>query len=502
MKKYLPLLLFLAACTSSRNVTGDDGKIRVTFVQINDVYEIAPLEAGTKGGMARVATLLQQEIHKNRNTVMVMAGDFLSPSVYNTLREGDKPIRGKQMVEAMNSAGVEMAIFGNHEFDLREADLQERINESKFAWVATNTFYVKDGAAKPFMKNGIPMPKYRILRFTDKDGTETKVGFIGLTIPFTRQPYVTYDSVLSSAITTYNLIKDSCDAVVALTHQLVQDDVRLAQNLPGLDLIIGGHEHDHRFIREKNVLITKAHANAKTAYVINLDINKKKRRVKVETSADLKELDQSVSLDPITDRVVQKWINIANENYKQQGFNATRQVITSGESLEGREGEIRSGSTNLTRLIVDAMLASSPQADLAIMNSGSIRVDDVLVPPINEYDILRTLPFGGSIDEVDMKGSLLRRVLDAGRLNRGNGGFLQSAPVTFDATLNIWNIKGEPIDENKTYRVLLSNFLLTGGETNLGFLKDGAEGILKKYELTEQRRDIRKAVIAYLDSKR
>jgi len=119
----------------------DDGKIDVVFVQVNDVYEIAPLEGGKTGGMARVATLKKEYLKANPNTFLIMAGDFLSPSVYNSLKYNGERIRGQQMVESMNAAGMDYAIFGNHEFDITESELQKRINESSFQWISSNTFH-------------------------------------------------------------------------------------------------------------------------------------------------------------------------------------------------------------------------------------------------------------------------------------------------------------------------------------------------------------------------
>jgi 2',3'-cyclic-nucleotide 2'-phosphodiesterase (5'-nucleotidase family) len=63
--------------------------------------------------------------------------------VYNSLQFNGKAIRGRQMVEALNAAGLDFAIFGNHEFDIREAELQERLNESHFQWISTNSFHKK-----------------------------------------------------------------------------------------------------------------------------------------------------------------------------------------------------------------------------------------------------------------------------------------------------------------------------------------------------------------------
>src|SRR5688500_19566836 len=115
--KWLFLLLAYSAlcssCSSTRQLaTKDDGKIEAVFIQVNDVYEIAPIEGGKTGGMARVATLKKMYKAENPNTFLLMAGDFLSPSLYNSLQYRGKRVRGKQMVETMNTAGVQLAIFG------------------------------------------------------------------------------------------------------------------------------------------------------------------------------------------------------------------------------------------------------------------------------------------------------------------------------------------------------------------------------------------------------
>ena len=200
---YTILILQLTACSPTRNTaTRDNGKINVTFVLINDVYEIAPLAGGKEGGMARVATLTKQYRRANPNTFLVVAGDFVSPSVYNSLQYEGKRVRGRQMIEAMNSAGVDLAVFGNHEFDINEAELQDRINESAFQWVSSNVFHkTKDGVV-PFQKASSPsspFPRYWIKTMTDGDGTVAKIGFIGITLPFNKADYVSYTDPLTAA---------------------------------------------------------------------------------------------------------------------------------------------------------------------------------------------------------------------------------------------------------------------------------------------------------------
>ena len=108
----LAILLITGGCkTVAKLPATNDGKIEVVFVQVNDVYEIAPLSGGKEGGMARVATLKKQYRNANPNTFLVMSGDFVSPSVYNSLQFEGKRIRGKQMIDAMNAAGTNFAGF-------------------------------------------------------------------------------------------------------------------------------------------------------------------------------------------------------------------------------------------------------------------------------------------------------------------------------------------------------------------------------------------------------
>jgi 2',3'-cyclic-nucleotide 2'-phosphodiesterase (5'-nucleotidase family) len=311
---------------------------------------------------------------------------------------------------------------------------------------------------------------------------------------------VSYTVALDAAREMYNKLKDSVDAVVAITHQSMQEDEILAKEIPGLTAILGGHEHDQRFEKIGNIYITKSMANAKTAYVVNLNINKKKNKLRV--TPKLETVNESVAIDSTTNAVVEKWQNIAEKNYSSLGFDAKKVLINNGEPLDGRESEIRSHPTNLTKLIVASIGNAVPGADVVIMNSGSIRVDDVLQAPITEYDILRTLPFGGSIREVDMKGSLLAKILEQGKKNIGIGGYLVYNENLVNAN-DKWLLNNAPIDPAKTYHVALTDFLLTGKEANLDYLNPTNVDITKVYDavtaITDPRSDIRLAVVKYLE---
>ena len=310
-----------------------------------------------------------------------------------------------------------------------------------------------------------------------------------------------YTNPITTAKKLYAQIKDAVDVVIALTHLDIKDDIKLAQELPNLGLIMGGHEHDMQFEKVGEVYITKAHANAKSAYVNTLSLNKKTGKLKV--LPELRYLNEEIELDEHTNTIVEKWVNIANKNYSSLGFDAMNIVIKECEPLEGREFIIRSQPSNLTELVVRGIKAAAPLSDVVLVNAGAIRVDDILHAPVSQYDILRAMPFGGEIREVEMTGNLLNKILDIGENNKGVGGYLLRNS-TIKSVDNVWIIGEDRIDPIKIYRVAMLGFLLSGMESNLNFLKEDHPEILKVYPIETSsdhpQSDIRLALVHYLKS--
>ena len=146
------LILLIFGCKTAKQIPEviDDGKITFKFVQLNDVYEIAPLSGGEYGGMARVAHVVDSLRNVEPNTFLFMAGDFLNPSLLGTFKFDGERIRGKQMIEVMNAMDFELVTFGNHEFDLKVEDLQKRMDESNFYWTSANVFQNNDDGPRSF----------------------------------------------------------------------------------------------------------------------------------------------------------------------------------------------------------------------------------------------------------------------------------------------------------------------------------------------------------------
>src|ERR671911_467738 len=130
----LAFVLSLAAIFSIAAQEKPECNVKVTLLQVNDVYQFAPVDQGTRGGLGRVMTLKKSIQQDNPNTLLLMSGDTISPSVESIT------YKGAQMIEAWNVVGLDYATFGNHEFDFGPETLKERIKESKFGWIAANVF--------------------------------------------------------------------------------------------------------------------------------------------------------------------------------------------------------------------------------------------------------------------------------------------------------------------------------------------------------------------------
>lgn len=493
----LTILIFFSSCTK------DDHKIDFTFLQINDVYEIAPIQGGEFGGMARVETVHQELLQENPNTMLFLAGDFLNPSLLGTIKVDGKRVKGKQMVEVMNAMNFDLVAFGNHEFDVSQKELQQRLNESNFPWISANVKLKTKEVAIPFYKekNGQKeaIKETFIKEISDKDGTKIKIGFISVTLPSNPKDYVAYDNMFIKARASYAAIKDSVDVVFGLTHVKIGNDKRIAKLIPDLPLIMGGHEHTNSLDTIGNVLITKADANAKTAYIHKISYNKKTKKTKV--ISELKEINSSVKKDQKVAAIVDKWQTILISKIKEIIPNSDEVIFSAKTPLDGRDTPVRSQQTNLGKLITSAMsFAFDDQVDAALVNGGSIRIDDQLRGNITPIDIFRVLPYGGDIVKVAIKGRLLKRVLDYGQLAAGTGAYLHRHNVTLQE--KDWFVGGEKINPNKTYTVAFSDYLLKGFD--IPFLSDKNKEVLSVYhpKETELAFDIRKAVVAYLKQKK
>lgn len=452
----------------------------VTLIHLNDVYEIEAVEGGKSGGLARVATL-RQRLAAEGPLLVTHGGDYVSPSALGTAVVSGERLRGRQMVSVLNALGLDIAVLGNHEFDIGEAALRARIAESRFTTLGANVRQ-QDGTR-------IPGTLPYAIRTVSTPGGPLRLAFFGVLLPANTPAWTAWEAPLDVAARWASVLRDSADVVVALTHLALGEDAQVAA-LPGVDLVLGGHEHENYTVYRgpRAVPILKADANARSVQVVRIRVPAAGGRPRI--TAELVPIGADLPEEPATAAAVAGWVDSAFAGYRREGFTPRAVVATLTAPLDGREATVRTQSGALTELMVQGLRLEFPEAELAIMNGGSVRIDDIVpVGPLSQYDVIRILPFGGRTVLAEIRGDLLRFVLDQGQRNAGSGGYLHSDARRGSAG---WEIAGAPLDPGRAYRVALNDFLLTGQEAGLARLRRDAPEV----RILREGDDIRRAFIA------
>src|SRR5215470_2978904 len=383
----LALVLFVAAIFSIAAQEKPQCNVKVTLLQVNDVYQFAPVDQGTRGGLGRLLTLKKSIKSENPNTLFLMSGDTISPSVESIT------YKGQQMIEAWNAIGLDYATYGNHEFDFGPEVLKQRVSESKFAWTAANVIDTTTNQTFNDAK-----------RYVVREFGSVKIGIFGLVLPETKitsrpGPNVEFHSPCDTAKEVVSeLHGQGVKVVVALTHLSMREDKEVAR-CADVNLIVGGHEHTLLESHAGIAPIFKMTSDARELGRIDLNIS--------PTTGELESIDWKVI--PV-DSKTKEAPEFATIYRKYAGLLAelAKPVGRTSVALDARSLESRTRETNVGNFVADAFRKST-LADVGFMNGGSIRADDVIEPgELTMRDLLSILPFKNKLVKIEVTGETLR----------------------------------------------------------------------------------------------
>ena len=431
--------------------------VTITVLHTNDVYEIAPRNG--RGGLAELATLLRQERAAAEHSITTFGGDLISPSVLSALTQG------AQMVELYNLLGSDVAVLGNHEFDFGPEVLAQRIEESDFPWLGTNVL----GA------DGRPALGTVDLHLIDL--ADYRIGFFGLLAPETDVlsspgPGITITPPIATATAAVERLKEQgADIIVALTHDDIADDRELARSVEGIDLILGGHDHEPITFYEYDTLIAKAGYDAHYLAAIDLRVDRVTGRdgEAVEIVPSWRYLTTAgVAPDPEIKALVDRYEDRLDEELAVP-------VGTTVVTLDSRRDSVRTGESNFGNLVADAIRAGVG-AEVALTNGGGIRGDRTYGPGtvLTRKDILTELPFGNVTVLIELSGADLLAALENGVSDVENkaGRFPQVSgmSVVYDPTKPAGSriveveVGGRPLELGRSYRVATNEYVYAGGD--------------------------------------
>ena len=232
----------------------------VTVLHTNDEHGRAAAEVyrGKAQGLAYIASLVKAERAKNPNALLLSGSDTVQGNAFAFyFRNAPGPTPGgtttlpNPMIAAFNMMGYNASTIGNHEFNFGKDTFAKFVAQANFPWLAAN---LRDDG-----RYGVDFTKVHPYHVFNVEGL--KVAVMGLTNPRVPSyelpsniPGLTFIGGFEAArdtLATINSIEHP-DVVISLNHlgyspyegsRPEDTDVFLAQNLTGIDVIIGAHSH-------------------------------------------------------------------------------------------------------------------------------------------------------------------------------------------------------------------------------------------------------------------
>ena len=378
--------LFILGCVFQVNAK----EVGVSILATSDVHgRMLPWDYGTdkadsSGSYAQISSFLKEYRSLHENVIVVDAGDIIQDNQIERFYN----VQNHPAIAVLNAMHYDIMVLGNHEFNFGMPIVDKVTSEFKGQSLAANIYYKDSG--KPYL------PATTII---EKEGI--KIGFIGATTPFVPE-YENKTGYVNQMEFTMpipeikkqiaNLKQQSVDAIVLVTHMGLDNEnnkpgtgvADVANQLPELDIIIAGHNHQN--ISEKvinNVVITEPHRYGTVVSVVDLkfdiDGNKKTLKAKKSQTLPVKTYPADPEIEKIYSPYHQQLREISN-----QVIGETDQDLVPQEIIHGIPAIYlqESGLTNLLNSVqiyysgadVTAVLVDNKKA---ILNKGPIARKDI-----------------------------------------------------------------------------------------------------------------------------
>lgn len=428
--KVLRFSVFLAVLFLSANLFA--GEKIVTIIHTNDLHShllgFSPnidyrpditKDDGTKGGWARIATVIKKEKGKRNNPVLVLdGGDFLMGSLFHMIaREEAVELR------LMKDMGYDVLTLGNHEFDLKPRGLARilhaAVNKGGMpAVVFSNAIFSKESDRDDILEEAFNRGLVKAYIIMEKEGI--KIGIFGLMgkdaaekAPFA-SPVKFRDPIeIAKEMVKVLREKEKVDMVICLSHSGVRkkksrsEDEILAKEVQGIDVIVGGHSHTRleKPIVVNSTLILQAGEYGKYVGVLDLLWEKGKAKPK---NYRLIDIDAKIPGDMTLQKKIESFIDIIDRDVLKPVNLSSRKVI--GQTAF--DLRIVEDESNLGNFIADSIRWYVNKHDydpqdpgtkvvVAIESNGVIR-DDLLrgkTGALAVSDVFRSIPLGIGMDD-------------------------------------------------------------------------------------------------------
>ena len=441
------------------------------------------------GGAGRLYSAIHQRRDQlkaaGENVLVLEAGDVFQGSLFFTAYSGQAE------VEMMNRIGLDGMAYGNHEFDLGPEALAKFIEAANFPVISGNVDVSKDNLLGPLGVDHLILEvggeKVAILGATTPDTAE--ISSPGPTVAF-RDP-VEYLTATAKAVENAGV-----DKIIVVSHLGAAADSRVAEAVPGIDAIVGGHSHTLYSNKDPEApykyplmvdgpdgrAVPIVQAGAYSKYLGELTLEFDGQGKVTSATGDTRLLDASVTPDPEIQKRI-KELAVPIEELK------ARVVTDIGSGVDGSRESCRAMECQMGDLVADAMLdrVQGQGVTIAIQNGGGLRAS-MGGGKVTMGDVLAVLPFQNTLSTFNLTGAGVVAALENGvsQVEEGAGRFPQVAGLRFSWDPSVAPMEGRiksvevtdgenwiPIDPAKVYAVATNNFMRNGGDGYAVFRDEG-----------------------------
>ncbi len=427
----------------------------VSIIHFNDLDRMG--EKGGRGGVARLAAVINSERAKGGNVLVTFGGDTISPSLMSGFDEG------AHMIALLNQLDLTAMALGNHEFDFGPDVAKQRISEATFPILGSNNVDtdgdVIDGAQESII---VDVGKHRI-------------GIFGLTTVSTTVKSspgeVKFRDVVEVAAEQAEALREAgANLVVALAHTDLEEDRALIEQ-GAVDLLLSGDDHMLRTEIAGGVLFAESGEQADWVTIIDLVLDEEEDDGKMEFfwSAEYRVVDTGgYAADMQIEAAVQKLEHRLGEELDVV-------LGTTSTVLDSRRETIRAKESAIANLFADA-IREATGADVGIMNGGGIRANRIYDPGtvLTRRDIQSELPFGNKTVVLEVTGQDIIDALENGfsEIEKGAGRFphVSGIELQYDPSRSPGSrvvevrMNGVVLDPDATFTLAINDYVAGGGD--------------------------------------
>jgi 2',3'-cyclic-nucleotide 2'-phosphodiesterase (5'-nucleotidase family) len=430
---------------------GQKSPIELRIAHLNDIHgniepqvEKSIASQGLVGGLAYMGSVVKTIRMEDPETLLINAGDVVQGSFESEVSHG-KPI-----MEVMNYLHFDAVELGNHDFAQGRKALYELIDGVEAPILGANIIDAKTSRPIEGVESSII-----------RDIKGVKVGIIGVDTPKIPE-YVRPEEIAGMTFPKPEemvkrqideLKKKGVDLIIVTSHLGLKEDRELAEKVPGIDVIVGGHTHSTLPEGERvgNTVIVQAGCNNQYVGDLKLSVDPSSKKIIAFSSRLIPIISESIQPDPAIEGIIAP--------YLEQGKKAGSEIV--GKTVD----EMRYSFKEVTPLgqhIADAM-RSATGAKLALCSGKMLRAG-LKKGDINRKELFNSYPNTEDVVTVKLSGKHIKEELES-RFAADSRAIILPSGFSFtvdtkrpdgDRIASI-TVDGEPMDMEKEYDLAVTD---------------------------------------------